>query len=120
MNIRKMIATFILGFAMAVGSQLCINHAAYAEDVWAYSSEWGDDYVMTETIRTEKEKYGKTVWVNVKHVKNEKVKIHTVAFRLYKNDNYFCAQTGTGFKDVGETEKHPYGRALWNVVKNYI
>ena len=121
MNIRKMIATFILGFAMAVGSQLCINHAAYAEDVWAYSSEWGDTYVMTETIRTETDEYdAKWVWVNTKQVKNETVKIHKVAFVLYKNSNRFYAQTGTGFKDVGDTERSPYGRLIWNVVKNYI
>ena len=36
MNIRKMIATFLLGMTMAIGSQFVIDHAVYAEDVWAF------------------------------------------------------------------------------------
>ena len=51
MNIRKMIATFILGFAMAVGSQLCINHAAYAEDVWVYSNDVWSVYLDSNTVK---------------------------------------------------------------------
>ena len=96
------------------------NHAAYAEDVWAYSSEWGDDYVMTETIRTETDKYGKTVWVKTKRVKDEKVIISTVGFSFHGNLKEIICETLDGFRDFGDIGRVPYARVLWNVVKQYL
>ncbi len=122
MNIRKMLATFMLGFAMAVGSQLCINHAAYAEDVWAYYTELGGDcYVMTETIRTYTNKDKKIVRLNTKDVKDESVRIESGEFHIWKDGSvHIIAKTSNGMKDVGTIDMTRYGRALWNVVKNYI
>lgn len=120
MNIRKMIATFMLGLTMAIGSQICTNHAAFAEDVWAYSDEWGDYYVMTETIRTEKHDDGKVVWVKTKKVKDEKVIISTVGFSFYGNLKTIILETLDGFRNFGDIERTAHGRALWNVVKQYL
>ena len=118
MNLKRSLTTIMLGAAITIGGHFATTSTAYAEDVWAYSSEWGDDYVMTETITKERDKQFNFVDIkfNVKQVNKGKVSIQPIIFR---NGN-IIARTGTGMRNVGRIEDSPYGRALWKVVKQYL
>ena len=75
--------------------------------------EWGDTYVMTETIKTETNKYMKRIKLNTKQVKNESAKIFPLEFHIFENGYIsICAKTSNGMKDVGSVDQSPYGRIL--------
>jgi len=115
----------VLAFTFAIFGATLSPSTSYAEDVWAYSSEWGDDYVITDEITLEKDDGVTIVNVKVKQVKDGKVAIHPVSFFKGANDNNdnnitWSAMTGTGMRNLGPITYSAYASSIWKVVKNYI
>ena len=111
--LARLFLAIFLAFAFAVLGATVSPGVSSAEDVWAYSSEYGDDYVMTETIS----KCERGIELNVKRVKDGEVHIDPVIFTKH---NTWCGLTSTGMRDVGLVSWSKYASAVWNVVKNYL
>lgn len=117
-NLRKFFATIILGGAIVIGGEIGAASTAYAQDVWAYSNEYGNDYVMTETIAKVRDKWGDNyIRVNVKNVHNNRVNINPVIFTSYGT---WRTKFSTGFRDVGPVKGNAYASAIFKVVKQYL
>ena len=109
---RRVFLICILVLAALVFTQFSAASTASAQDVWAYSSENGQTYVMTETIINSPEE----ISVKVKSVKdNGKVNIFDIWF--IKSNMTWVGQVGTGPKNLGPIFSSPYATAIWNVVR---
>ena len=109
---RRVFSICILVLAALVFTQFSAASTASAQDVWAYSSENGQTYVMTETIINSPEE----VSVKVKSVKdNGKVNIFDIWF--IKSNMTWVGQVGTGTKNLGPIFSSSYATAIWNVVR---
>ena len=118
MELKRSFATIMLGGAIVIGGHFGAAPTAYAQDVWAYSDENGDDYVMTETIAKVRDELGDTeIRVNVKNVKDNRVNINPVIFTSFGT---WRTRFSTGFRDVGPVKTNSYANAIYKVVKQYL
>ena len=109
---KKKIMMLVVMLAAFIGSMTLNSGKALAEDVWAYSDEYGTTYVIAETITNAPE----DVSVKVKKVQgNRVVGINEIIFD--KTNMTWVAQTGTGFRNLGPISNSRYATAVWNVVK---
>jgi len=112
---KKLLSVLCLVLAMFISTSIAHISTASAQDVWAYSDEYGTTYVMTETIINAPE----DVTVNVKKVaSNGKVTINQIIFDRHTMS--WLAQTFSGFRVIGPISDSKYASSIWRTVQPYL